>query len=187
MSAKVVYSFSVSLDGYVNSPDGSLDWIDMDEQIHGWFNERSRETAADVYGRRMYETMTPYWPNALGDPDTTPVEREFAQIWNALPHIVFSRTLDKAEWADRLLRGNIVDELPGLMSEFDGQLDVGGATIAAPLIERNLIDEYRLVVHPVVIGGGTPYFPAGVRLDLHLIETRRFDNGAVLLAYEPRR
>ena len=186
MSATVVYSMSVSLDGYINDAQGSLSWVDIDEEIHGWFNESARVSGADLYGRRMYEIMAGYWPTALEDSTATPVEREFAQIWNALPHIVFSRTLDEALHADRLLRTNIADEIASLKEEFDGELAVAGATIAAALIERNLVDVYRLVVHPVAIGGGTPYLPAGAKLDLRLTDTRRFANGAVMLAYEPK-
>src|SRR3954454_7758904 len=145
MTARVVYSFSVSLDGYINDSKGSLEWADVDEEIHGWFNDRARESSADLYGRRLYETMAAYWQTALDDPDVSPVEREFAQIWNALPRIVFSRTLDAAPAATRLVRSNIVDALPALKAEFGGDIGVGGATIAAPLIERNLIDEYRMV------------------------------------------
>jgi dihydrofolate reductase len=185
MSAELVYSFSVSLDGYINTPTGSLDWVDIDQEVHSWFNDRARDATGFVYGRRLYEVMAAYWPTAGSHPDTSPVEVEFAEIWNARPKIVFSRTLEHAEHADRLLRTDIVDEIAGLKSEFDGLLDVGGATLASPLIERNLIDRYEIVVHPVVLGGGTPFFPAGATLDLRLVETRTFDKGAVLLSYRP--
>jgi dihydrofolate reductase len=186
MSGRVVYLMNVSLDGYINDAHGSLDWANVDEELHGWFNERSRGTAVDLYGRRMYDTMASYWPTALDDPDTRPVEQEFARIWNGMPHIVFSRTLESAPFADRLLRTEIADEIAALKAEFDGEISVSGPTIAAALIARNLVDVYQLVVHPVVLGSGTPYFPPGSRLDLRLIETRRFQNGAVLAAYQPR-
>ena len=186
MTARVVYSFSVSLDGFINSPSGSLDWADVDEEIHSWFNDRAREAAALVYGRRLYETMVPFWPNALGDPTEPPVIQDFARVFHDTPKLVFSRTMDSADFGFRLVRDDIVNALPVVKNEFDGEIDLGGAMLAAPLVERNLIDEYRLVVHPVVLGGGTPFFPAGAHLDLRMIDTRRFENGAMLLVYRPR-
>jgi dihydrofolate reductase len=188
MTARVVYSMSVSLDGYINSPAGSLDWVDIDEELHGWFNDRAREAAAFVYGRRLYETMTPYWPNALDDPTASPVERDFAIIWRDKPKIVFSSTLESVDYNCRLVRDDIRAALPALQAEFDGELDVGGATLAAPLVAANLVDEYRVVVHPVLLGGGTRFFPVDIgRLDLERIGTHRFDSGATLLTYRPRR
>jgi len=188
MSARVVYSMSVSLDGYINSASGSLDWVDIDEELHGWFNDRAREAGAFVYGRRLYETMVPYWPNALDDPDVTPVERDFAIIWRDKPKIVFSSTLESVDFNCRLVREDILTALPALKEEFDGDLDVGGATLAAPLVAANLVDEYLVVVHPVLLGGGTPFFPAHIdRLDLEPTSTDRFTNGATLLTYRPRR
>ena len=187
MTARVVYLMNVSLDGYINDVSGSPDWGTVDEELHSWFNDRERETSAEIYGRRLYETMAAYWPSAQDDPNASPVELEFARAWNATPRIVFSRTLESAEHAARLLRTDVVDEIDGLKTEFGGEIGIGGATIASALVERNLVDAYQLVVHPVVLGGGTPYFPPGVRLDLRLTETRRFATGAVLLAYEARR
>jgi dihydrofolate reductase len=187
MSARVIYSFNVSLDGFINSPTGSLDWSDVDEEVHGWFNDQARHAAALVYGRRLYETMVPFWPNALDDPDEPPVIRDFARVFADTPKVVFSRTLESADFGFRLMRDDILTALPALKKEFDGDLDVGGAMLAAPLVERNLVDEYRLVVHPVALGGGTPFFPPGVRLDLRLVDTKTFDNGATLLIYRPRR
>jgi dihydrofolate reductase len=186
MTARVVYSMNVSADGYINSPTGSIEWGNVDEEVHSWFNDRAREQSADIYGRRLYEVMAGHWPYALDDPDTSEVERDFARIWNSTPKIVFSRTLESAPSADRLLRTDVADEIDGLKAEFDGEIGVGGATIASALIRRNLVDEYRLIVHPVFLGGGTPFFPTGAQLDLQLTDTRRFGNGAVLLVYRPR-
>jgi dihydrofolate reductase len=186
MTARVVYSFSVSLDGYINDANGSLDWVDIDEEVHGWFNDRARESTAFIYGRRLYETMAPYWPNALDDPTVSAVELDFARVWVDKPKVVFSRTLEAVGWNSRLMGEDILDALPALKDEFDGDLDVGGATLASSLIEHNLIDEYRLVVCPVVLGGGTPFFPDGARVDLTLVETDRFTNGSVLMVYRPR-
>jgi dihydrofolate reductase len=186
VTGRLVYTFNVSLDGYINDRNGDISWGSVDDELHGWFNDNARASAADLYGRRLYELMSAYWPNALHDPDTPPVERDFARVWNALPRIVFSRTLETAPHATRLLHVDVVDAVDDLKREFDGDIGVGGATLASSLVERNLIDEYQLIVHPVVVGGGTPYFPPGARLDLRLIETRQFGNGALLMRYVPR-
>src|SRR3954447_14143016 len=118
MTARVIYSMSVSLDGYINDASGSLDWADIDEEIHGWFNDRARESAAFIYGRRLYETMIPYWPLALDDLDLSPVEREFAEVFRDVPKVVFSSTLESVEHNSRLVRDDIVAALPGLKEEF---------------------------------------------------------------------
>jgi dihydrofolate reductase len=188
MTARLIYSMNVSLDGYINDATGSIEWGHVDEELHSWFNDRARECDAFVYGRRLYEIMVPYWPNALDDPDISPVEREFAEVFTDKPKIVFSSTLESVDANSRLVRDDILAALPALRKEFDGELDVGGATLAAPLVEANLIDEYRVVVHPVLLGGGTPFFPAhGARVDLEPTGMHRFGNGATLLTYRPRR
>jgi dihydrofolate reductase len=181
---KVVYSMNVSLDGYVNTSEGSLDWIDMDEELHFWFNEHARNASAFVYGRRLFETMSGYWPTAQDDPKATPAMVDFAQMWNPKPKTVFSHTLESVGWNSRLVRGDVEAEVGRLKAEFDGDLEVGGPTLAAELIERRLIDEYRLVIHPVVLGSGTPFFPeSSPRIPLRLIETRQFASGAIYLGY----
>jgi dihydrofolate reductase len=183
---RVTYSMNVSLDGYTNAPDGSLEWIRIDEEVHRWFNDRAREADAFVYGRRMWETMAAYWPTAEADAGDSPAVLDFAGIWNRTPKIVFSATLPSVEHGARLVRGDVADALDDLRRQFPGELDVGGATLAAALVRRNLIDEYRLVVHPVILGAGTPFFPpleAAVRL--RLVETGRFGSGATLSIYRP--
>jgi dihydrofolate reductase len=183
---RLVYSMSVSLDGYVDTPDHSLDWVDMDEELHSWFNDRARETDAFLYGRRLYEVMAAYWPTAESDPNATPAMLDFARIWNPKPKVVFSTTLEEVEWNSRLVRGDPVGELARIRSEFEGELSVGGPTLASAFIRRGLVDEYRIVVHPVVLGAGTPLFPPLERLiRLRLIETRTFASGAVYLGYAP--
>ncbi|MEO7117769.1 MAG: dihydrofolate reductase family protein [Candidatus Limnocylindrales bacterium] len=180
---KLIYLMNVSLDGFVETPDHGLDWTIVDEELHTWFNERERETAACLYGRGLYETMSAYWPTVASDPTATQVELEFGRIWNAKPKIVFSQTLDTVSGNSRLATGDISDELTKIRAEFDGDLEVGGPTLASAFIERGLVDEFQLVVHPVVIGAGTPFFPAGCRLKLTLRETRRFKSGATYLGY----
>ena len=186
MSARVIYSMSVSLDGYINSPSGSLDWADVDAEIHAWFNDRARNASAFIYGRRLYETMAAYWPRAESDPNATQETLDFARIWNPKPKVVFSRSLASVDWNSRLMRADSVAELTRLVEQLDGEVEVGGANLAAQFIEGGLVDQFDLVVHPVRLGGGTPFFPPGGRLDLQLTETQRFANGAVHLGYVTR-
>jgi dihydrofolate reductase len=183
---RVIYAMNVSLDGYINDASGSLDWVDMDEEVHAWFNDGAAEADAFVYGRRMWEIMAGYWPNAEADPDAAPVMLDFARIWNATPKIVISSTLPAVSHGARLARGDVGDAITALRDEFRGDLDVGGATLAAELIRRGLIDEYRLVVHPVILGAGTPFFPPlDAPIRLQLTETRRFSRGSTLAVYRP--
>jgi dihydrofolate reductase len=184
---KLIYSLSVSLDGYVETPDHSLDWADIDEEVHTWFNDQTRQVDASLYGRRMYELMADYWPTAEADPSATPAMLDFARVWKPLPKIVFSSTLSSVNWNARLARGDVGEELARLRTEFDGDLDVGGPTLAAAFIQRDLVDEYRLVIHPVILGAGTPFFPQLERpIGLRLMETRTFANGATYLGYSAR-
>jgi dihydrofolate reductase len=183
---RVVYLMNVSLDGYVETPGRSLDWAHVDDEIHGWFNDRSREADAFVYGRRLWEVMSAYWPTAESDPGATPITLEFASIWNSKPKIVFSRTLAQVEWNGRVVRGDVETVLGSLRREFPGELSIGGPALAAQFVERGLVDAYQLVVHPVAIGGGTPFFPRlEAPLRLRRTSMRTFESGAVLLEYEP--
>jgi dihydrofolate reductase len=181
---KLIYSMNVSLDGYVETPNHSLDWANVDDELHTWFNDRAREADAFIYGRRLYEVMTAYWPTAESDASATEAMLDFARIWNPKPKIVFSRTLDRVDWNSRLVSGDVVGELARLRTEFDGDLDVGGPTLASAFIQRRLVDEYRLLIHPVILGAGTPFFP---RLDhpvgLRLIENRTFASGVEYLGF----
>lgn len=181
---RLIYAMNVSLDGYVETSDHSLEWANIDEEVHSWFNEQLRVVDASLYGRRMYDLMAGYWPTAADDPNEPPVIVEFAGIWRETPKIVFSSKLEAVEWNSRLVRGEPAEELAELRREFTGDMDVSGATLAASFIRAGLVDEFGLIVHPVAIGGGTPYWPAGVELELRLLETRRFESGAVYLRYE---
>ena len=179
---------NVSLDGFVETPDHSLDWVNIDKELHSWFNDLARGQDAFLYGRGMYETMSAYWPTAADGPGAAAVQVDFARVWNARPKIVFSSTLSAVDFNSRLVRGAPEIELTRLRHEFNGELGVGGANLAAEFIRRGLVDTYHLVVHPVVIGGGTPFFPSLERpLPLRLVETRRFASGAMLLTYGPTR
>jgi dihydrofolate reductase len=181
---KLTYMMNVSLDGFVETPDHSLDWSDVDDELHSWFNGHMRQVQASLYGRRLYEVMAGYWPTAESDPEANEVTLEFARAWNETPRFVFSRSLESVDHNSRLVSGDVGEQLAAVRAEFDGDLEVGGPTLAAQFIERGLVDEYGLVVHPVVLGSGTPFFPGLERPQgLRLIETRTFASGAVYLGY----
>jgi dihydrofolate reductase len=180
---KLIYSMTVSLDGFIAGPGGDISWSGPDEELHRFHNDRVRELGAHLLGRRLYETMV-YWETADQDPSASAVTLDFACVWQALPKIVFSTTLESVQGNARLASGDVVDELARLREEPGGDLEVGGAGLASELIKRNLIDDYRLFVSPVVLGAGTPYFPAGEqRIGLELVETRTFGGGVVYLRY----
>ncbi|MBI3648656.1 MAG: dihydrofolate reductase family protein [Actinobacteria bacterium] len=184
---KLIYSMNVSLDGYVETPDHALDWANVDDELHTWFNDRARESDAFLYGRRLYEVMTAYWPTAESDPSATDAMLDFARIWNEKLKVVFSSTLATVDRNSRLVSGDVGDELARLRTEFDGDLDVGGPTLASAFIRQGLVDEYRLLVHPIVLGAGTPFFPKlETPIRLRRSETRTFDSGVMYLGYAPR-
>ena len=182
---RLIYSMSVSLDGFVETPTRSLDWVLVDEELHAVFNDEARAMGAFLYGRRMYQLMAGYWPTAEADPSATPAMREFALIWRDTPKVVFSRTLEDVAWNSRLVRDDAAQEVAGLKARSELDMDVGGPGLAATLMRAGLIDEVRLFVHPVILGAGTPFFPAlDERVALTLLETRTFDSGVVYLRYE---
>jgi dihydrofolate reductase len=184
---KLIYCLNVSLDGFVETPDKSVAWTKVDDELHTWFNDHMREMEASLYGRRLYELMAAYWPTAGSDPEATEVMRDFGRLWLETPRIVFSTTLRSVDFNSRLVRGDVGDELARLRTEFDGDLEVGGPNLAAQFVRRGLVDEYQLLVHPVILGAGTPFFPQlDAPIDLELTETRTFASGVTLLRYERR-
>jgi dihydrofolate reductase len=182
---RLIYLMNVSLDGFIETTDHSLDWGTVDDELHTWFNDHMRKMAASLYGRRLYEVMSAYWPTSDSDPNATEPMREFGRLWRATPRIVFSTTLDSVDHNSRLARGDPTEELANVRREFDGDIEVGGPTLAAAFIQRGLVDEYRLVIHPVVIGGGTPFFPSlESPIPLRQTATHRFESGVVYVGYE---
>jgi dihydrofolate reductase len=176
---KLIYSMGVSLDGFIAAPDGEIDWSAPDEELHRFHNQQARETGAHLYGRRLYEVMR-YWETAEENPSAPEHELEFARIWKDTPKIVFSKTLEKVEGNAKLVGDNVAEEVARLKEEPGNDLAVGGAGLASSFIKLGLIDEYRLFVSPVVLGGGTPYFPAlDERINLELVETRTFGSRVV--------
>jgi dihydrofolate reductase len=180
---KLIYSMGVSLDGFIAGPDGEIDWSAPDEELHRFHNQQVRETDAQLYGRRLYEVMT-YWETADQKPSLPEHELEFARIWKDTPKIVFSKTLEKVEGNARLVRDSAGEEVARLKEQPGKDLAVGGAGLASTVMKLGLIDEYRLFVSPVVLGGGTPYFPPlEKRINLELVETRAFGSRVVYVRY----
>ena len=175
------YQMSISLDGYVEDPTGDIAFSEPDEEVHRFANQQTRETAALLFGRGLYEVMEEFW-TAPERADGGEVEAEFAREYTATPRIVFSDSLESVAPGCRLVRRpDAVDEVVRLKKETDGDLSVGGAGLAASLLD--LIDEFRPMVVPAVVGGGKPYLPLGVDLRLRLVEQRAFRNGTVYLRY----
>jgi dihydrofolate reductase len=181
--SKLIYSMGVSLDGFIAGPGGEIDWSAPDEELHRFHNEQTRVLGGHLCGRRLYEEML-YWETADQDPSAAGPVLEFARIWQQLPKIVFSNTLAHVEGNARLAEGGVAEEIARLRDQPGKDLAVGGAGLAAACIELGLIDEYRLFVSPVVLGAGTPYFPAlEERVELELLETRTFGARVVYLRY----
>ncbi len=183
---KLIYSMGVSLDGFISGPDGDIDWSAPDEELHRFHNQQARETGAHLYGRRLYEVMR-YWETADEQPSAPEHELEFARIWKDTPKIVFSKTLEEVEGNARLVRDGAGEEVAKLKEQPGKDLAVGGAGLASTFMKLGLIDEYRLFVSPVVLGGGTPYFPAlDERINLELVETQTFGSRVVYVRYRDR-
>ncbi len=176
---RLIYSMGVSLDGFIAGPGGEIAVPAPDAEVHRFHNDEARALAVHLCGRRLYEVMSFWDAYDEDDPSAPEYEREWAAIWKALPKVVFSTTLEEAGPNARLAEGTVEEEVARLTAS--GDVAVGGAGLAAACVD--LIDEFRPVVHPVVAGGGTPFFPTGVRLDLRLLETRTFSSGVVLLRY----
>jgi dihydrofolate reductase len=173
----------VSLDGFIAGPNGEIDWSAPDEELHRFHNQQTRELGAQLCGRKLYEEMV-YWETADQNPSAAEYELEFARIWQDLPKIVFSNTLEEVEGNNRLASDGVAEEVARLKDQPGKDLAVGGADLAGTFIELGLVDEFRLFVSPVVLGGGTPYFPAVAdRIDLELAETRTFGSRVVYVRY----
>lgn len=184
---KVMYGMMVSLDGYIESTEGTLDWSFPDEELHQHFNDLESGIDVLLYGRGLYETMAAFWPTADEDPTNPPYVVEYARIWKSKPKIVFSTTLSEVGWNSTLVRGNVLKSVELLKRQPGQYLSVGGAGLAASFMQLGLIDEYWLYYTPVILGGGKPMFPSlKDRIELQLLETRNFSNGVTLLRYQRR-
>jgi len=184
----VTYSMGVSLDGYIVGPDGSFDWTAPDEEVFRFVTDEIREVGVHLLGRRLYETML-YWETADQDQSLDDSMLEWAAIWKPLPKIVFSTTLSAVQGNARLASGGLAEEIERSRVEpGEGDIAIGGATLAAEAAALGLIDEYRPRVYPVLVGGGIPFFAQRERrVDLELIETRTFSSKVVYLRYRVAR
>ncbi|GAA0300971.1 dihydrofolate reductase family protein [Streptomyces polychromogenes] len=181
---RVTYSMGVSLDGYIVGPDGRFDWTEPDEELFRFVTDEIRGVGVHLMGRRLYETML-YWETAGRDPSLGAPMREWAALWNPLPKVVFSTTLPEVRGRARLASGGPAEEIERLRASPDpGDIAIGGATLAAEAAALDLIDEYRPRVHPVLVGGGIPFFPRHARrVDLELTESRTLGSQVVCLRY----
>ena len=179
----VTYSMNLSLDGYIVGPDGTFDWTVPDAEVFRFWIDEIRGVGVHVLGRKLYETML-YW-ETVDQASLDAAEREWAALWNPLPKVVFSTTLSAVQGNAHLASGGLADEIARLRAEpGEGEIAIGGATLAAEAAELGLIDEYRVMVHPVLVGGGIPFFPRRERrVDLELVETRTFSSRFVYLRY----
>jgi dihydrofolate reductase len=184
----VTYSMGVSLDGYVAGPDGTPNWTEPDEEVFRLATDEVRGLGVHLLGRRLYEDML-YWETTEQAPSLDFSTREFAAIWKALPKVVFSTTLSEVQGNARLASGGLRQEIERLRAEAgEGDIAIGGATLAAEAAALDLIDEYRMRVYPVLLGDGLPYFPRREgRVDLDLIESRTLRSRVVYLRYRVAR
>ena len=180
----VTYSMSTSVDGYIVGPDGGFDWGAPGEDVLRFWNDEIRGVGVHLMGRRLYETML-YWETAVEDPSLGEIELEWAGLWNPLPKVVFSTTLSTVQGNARLASGSVAEEIERLRAEpGEGDIAIGGATLAAEAASLGLIDEYQVIVYPVLVGGGIPFFARDERrVDLELVETRTYNAKVLYFRY----
>ena len=184
---KLIYSAITSADGYVADQDGNFDWAAPDDEVHAFVNDLERQVGTYLYGRRMYEVMA-FWETASMLAGQSAVTRDFAAIWQGAEKVVYSRTLKMPSTARTRLEHELDPEAVRQMkARAQREMSVGGPNLAAQAIKAGLVDEYHLFITPVVVGGGTRALPHDVRVNLELIDERRFDNGTVHLHYRTRR
>jgi dihydrofolate reductase len=184
--AKLIYSAIMSLDGYVADEGGNFDWAAPDEEVHSFVNDLERPIGTYLYGRRMYEVMA-YWEKADEVTDQPRFTRDFAEIWQAADKIVYSTTLDNVSSArTRIERVFDPDAIRRLKATAAVDVSIGGPELAAHALEAGLVDECRLFLTPIVVGGGNRALPKDVRVSLELLDERRFNNGVVYLRYKTK-
>ena len=181
---KLIYGMNATLDGYVAAPGDDLGWSAPSDELFAWWLEQEQAIGLLLYGRKLWATMSSYWPTGDRQPGATPAQIEFARNWRDTPKVVFSSTLATLDWNARLFTGDAVAEITRLKAEDGGPMDIGGATLAAAAMRAGLIDEYVLATAPVLVGGGIPFFTVLDNwVNLRLVETRTFPGGVVLTRY----
>ena len=181
---KLIYGMNVSLDGYIAAPGDDLGWGASSDELFRFWLEQESAIGLFLYGRRLWEAMSSHWPTADRQPDATPAQIAFARNWRDTPKVVFSSTIGNVDGNTRLVTGDAVAEISRLKAGDGGPMRVGGATLAAAAMRAGLVDEYEIVTHPVLIGGGAPFFPALESwTTLRLLETRTFPGGVLLTRY----
>lgn len=182
---KLIWMMGLSVDGYMEGPNREIDWHMVDDELFGHMVGWLGGVGGFLEGRITYELMAQFWPTADQDPAATPDFVEFARIWRDMPKVVYSRTLERAEWNATVVHDVVPAEVLALKAAPGGDLVLGGAVLGAEFARRDLIDEYRLYVHPVVIGRGRPMLrPSDAKVALRLTETHAFNNGVVMLRYD---
>src|SRR5262245_55581355 len=185
---KLIFGMNMSLDGYIAAPGDDLGWSVPSDELFQWWSDRVEATSLALYGRKLWETMSSHWPTADKQPGATPAVTEFARRWRDMPKVVFSSRTRPVDWNTRLVTGDAVTEITRRKADDGGPMDIGGATLAAAAMRAGLIDEYAIVTHPVLVGGGIPFFTTlDNRVNLRLVETRAFPEGVVLTRYKTRR
>lgn len=186
---KLIYGMNMTLDGYIAAPGDDISWGGPpSDELFQWWLDRERETGLTLYGRKLWEVMSSYWPTGDQQPNATPAEIEFARNWREMPKVVFSSTIGKVGWNARWVTGDAVSEIQRLKMEDGAPMSIGGARLAGAAMRAGLIDEYQVATHPVLVGGGTRFFAElESRVNLTLVETRTFPGGVVLSRYEVRR
>ena len=184
--AKLIYTVITSLDGYVEDQHGKFDWAAPDEEVHRFVNDLERPIGTYLCGRRLYDVMR-YWDTAHEVADQPAYVLDYAAIWQAADKVVFSKTLEDAPTEKtRVEREFDTEAIGALVAATDGEMSVGGPELAAHAIRAGLVDEFRQLLSPVVVGGGKRFLPDDVRIDLELLEERKFGNGVVYLSHRVR-
>jgi dihydrofolate reductase len=184
--AKLTYTAITSLDGYIEDEHGGFDWAEPDDEVHAFVNDLERPVGTHLYGRRLYEVMVA-WERPDDFAGDSPIMRDYAAVWQAADKVVYSRTLDRVSSArTRLERDFDPDAVRTLVGRADAEVAVGGPELAAAAFRAGLVEECRLFVNPVLVGGGKPALPRGVRAGTELLDEHRFSSGVVYLRYRIR-
>lgn len=186
---KLIYGMNLTLDGYIAAPGDDIGWSGPpSDELFQWWLDHERASGMSLYGRKLWEAMSSYWPTGDQQPGTTPAEAAFARTWRETPKVVFSSTIDTVDWNTRLVSGDAIAEITRLKAGDGAPMNIGGATLAGAAMRAGLIDEYVIATHPVLVGAGTPFFTAVDNwVNLNMVESLTLAGGVVLTRYETKR